>query len=82
MRANLQPPPLVFEGHPLKRTGILLSFSSGSALSVTGQVTYLFRQLGIFEEFQEKSLMFEEIRAHDGDCKPTYNLDFRTGVQM
>jgi len=45
-------------------------------------MTYLFRQLGIFEEFQSKSLMFEEIRAYDGECKPKYNMDFRDGVPM
>jgi len=45
-------------------------------------MTYLFRQLGIFEEFQSKSLMFEEIRAHDGDCKPEYNLNFGDSVPM
>ncbi|GJJ75049.1 hypothetical protein EMPS_07407 [Entomortierella parvispora] len=56
--------------------------SLGSALSVSGQATYLFRQLGIYEELKEKSLVFEEIRAHDGDCKPTYNLDLRPGVPM
>ena len=45
-------------------------------------MTYLFRQLGIFEEFQNKSLMFEEIRTYDGDCKPAYNMDFRFTVPM
>ncbi|GJJ75052.1 hypothetical protein EMPS_07410 [Entomortierella parvispora] len=54
----------------------------GSALSVSGQLTYLFRQLGIFEEFQSKSLVFEEIKAYDGDCKPTTKLDFRAAVPM
>jgi len=81
MRTNPQLP-LVFEGHPLKQTGVLLSFPSGSALSVTGQVTYLFRQLGIFEEFQNKSLMYDECRVHDGECKPTYTFDLKEALPV
>ncbi|GJJ75045.1 hypothetical protein EMPS_07403 [Entomortierella parvispora] len=54
----------------------------GSALSVGGPVTYLFRQLGIFEEFQNKALKYEEAQVHDGDCKPTYKLDFRPVVPI
>jgi len=67
--------------HSKKQIGVLLSFSSGSALSVTGQVTYLFRQLGI-EEFQNISLIFDECRQYDGNCKPTYTLDFKEGLPM
>ena len=43
---------------------------------------YLLRQLGIFEEFQNKSLMFDEVRVYDGDCTPTYKVDFRVSVPM
>ncbi|GJJ75046.1 hypothetical protein EMPS_07404 [Entomortierella parvispora] len=54
----------------------------GSAIAVSGQLTYLFRQLDILEEFQDKSLLYDEAHVHDGDCKPTYNLDFRPGAPM
>lgn len=66
----------------LNWTDILFSFSSGSALSVNGQVTYLFRQLGIFEDFKNNSLTFEQVQVYDGDCKPDYTLDFTEGPSM
>ncbi|GJJ75048.1 hypothetical protein EMPS_07406 [Entomortierella parvispora] len=54
----------------------------GSALAVSGHLTYLFRQLGIFDEFHDKSLVYEEARGHDGNCNPTSNVDLRPSVPM
>ncbi|GJJ67787.1 hypothetical protein EMPS_00133 [Entomortierella parvispora] len=54
----------------------------GSALSLFGQVTYLFRQLGIFEEFESKSLKYDEIRGYDDNCNYVSKLDLRPGVPM
>ncbi|GJJ67788.1 hypothetical protein EMPS_00134 [Entomortierella parvispora] len=54
----------------------------GSALSLSGQATYLFRQLGIFEEFENKTLLHEELRSYDGGCNLTSRLDLMPGVPM
>ncbi|GJJ75047.1 hypothetical protein EMPS_07405 [Entomortierella parvispora] len=48
----------------------------GSALSLSGTVTCLFQQLGLLEEFQEASLKLETVNGYDGNCKPTYLLNF------
>ncbi|GJJ67786.1 hypothetical protein EMPS_00132 [Entomortierella parvispora] len=54
----------------------------GSAIALSGQATYVFRQLGVFEEFQQKSLVYEEVRGHDGNCKPISKIDLRPSVPM
>jgi len=61
---------------------LLFFLCSGSALSLSGTVTYLFRQLGLFEEFKEATLLSEQVRGYDHDCKLLYTMDFRQGVPM
>lgn len=75
-----------FDGHQnLKSTDALFYFlflCSGSALSLSGTATYLFHQLGLFEEFKETTLLAELVRGYDHDCNFLYTMDFRPGVPM
>ncbi|GJJ75053.1 hypothetical protein EMPS_07411 [Entomortierella parvispora] len=54
----------------------------GSAFCLSATVTYLFRQLGIFEEFKDNTLPSEELCAYDHECKPVYTMDFQLGVPI
>ncbi|KFH65705.1 hypothetical protein MVEG_07809 [Podila verticillata NRRL 6337] len=54
----------------------------GSAISFGPTVIPLFRQIGIFEEFEAIALPFSSIRSHDGEGNLAFTSDFEPRTEM
>ena len=60
----------------------LLFCSSGSALSIGSNVSALFKQLGIYDEFTEAGKDSAAIRMHDDKGNLLSITDFTEGIEL